>query len=63
MLITVAAPAPEVERALVDVLGLHPGGEAFTGPVAGMPDTTATLTAALRQTRAARDRTDVRLVV
>jgi MFS family permease len=61
MLITVDAAPDRVGHALVDVLCLAPRADAYAGPIVGMPDTTATLTATLQPASAAADRTELRL--
>jgi putative MFS transporter len=62
MLITVEAAPREVERVLVVELGLHRDGEGFTGPLAGMPDTTSGLTATVPGTQDPERHTQVQLV-
>jgi MFS family permease len=62
MLISVAADREAVQRALTGELGLDGDGDAdggYEGPIVGMPDTTARLTATIVDSRA--DATDVRL--
>jgi MFS family permease len=61
MLITVDADRDRVCRILVDELGLEPTSMGFTGPISGMPDTTARLEAAIVSSHGSA--TDVRLDV
>ncbi|MFI5052987.1 MAG: hypothetical protein ACHQDE_01385, partial [Acidimicrobiia bacterium] len=73
MLITVEAAPERVRRVLVDELGLHLTGDLlrddllaveegrYVGPIAGMPDTTSTLTVTLTEATPV-DPTQVRLV-